>query len=197
MSGDGQSVFVKHWRWWTGGSALAGIVSVSGLFLASGQIHPAVPAPANTPAAVSSVVHAEPSAAIGDDDVAGASAQVDAEDVAALAAKVAAEATAAARKYGATVAPDPRPIPVFTESVMDIQEGFWMDRYGECYGAYGKSPAAMAANVEEKVGRRISGYDWFDGGMIINFRNGDRIAVWPKLIDCKDPPFDPLAGKKR
>ncbi len=72
-----------------------------------------------------------------------------------------------------------------------------MDSYGQCYSAFGKSPMEMALNVEGKVGKRVSGVEWFDGGMSVVFRNGDKLAVWPTLIDCKDPPRDPYASKEQ
>jgi hypothetical protein len=35
-------------------------------------------------------------------------------------------------------------------------------------------------------------FDWFDYGIVVNFRSGERLPVWQKEIDCKDPPYDPL-----
>lgn len=69
-------------------------------------------------------------------------------------------------------------------------------RLSRLLGALGKPPEEMAANLEGKVGKRVSGLKWFDGGMIVNLRNGERVVVWPSLIDCKDPPYNPLASRK-
>lgn len=72
------------------------------------------------------------------------------------------------------------------------QQGFYKDDAGFCYGAYGKSPAEMAADIEADLGARVAGYSGFADGMIVEFRDGDKIAVWQKEIDCKDPPYNPI-----
>jgi len=101
------------------------------------------------------------------------------------------EAAAAAQGAGAGVGPRH----VFAESAMDPQEGHFKDRFGDCYGAYGKSPGDIASYIEARLGKRITGFDWFDDGIVVNFRSGERLPVWQKEIDCKDPPYDPLQGK--
>lgn len=195
MSGGGQSAFAKHWRWWIGGSVLAGVGAICGLFAVAVQTTPSV---IERPVAVATS-SADATEAIEPVDVAGAAEAIpmkipesSADEVAALAAEAAGSAQAAAAAPGV----DPGPSHVFAAYSSDFQEGYWMDGYGQCYSAFGKSPMEMALNVEGKVGKRVSGVEWFDGGMSVVFRNGDKLAVWPTLIDCKDPPRDPYARKE-
>jgi len=111
------------------------------------------------------------------------------------AAVAAANVAAAAAKLAAGDSDTDLPRRVFADLPVDPQEGFYMDRFGECYGVYGRTPADMASYLEARLGSRIFGFDWFNDGLIVIFRNGNRVPVWQKEIDCKDPPYDPLATK--
>lgn len=74
----------------------------------------------------------------------------------------------------------------------DRQHGFYKDERGDCFAAYGQSPAEMASDIEADLGRRVEGYSGFKDGMIVRFRNGSKTAIWVHEIDCKDPPYNPL-----
>jgi hypothetical protein len=64
------------------------------------------------------------------------------------------EAAAAAQGAGAGVGPRH----VFADVAMDPQVGHFKDRFGDCYGAYGKSPGDIASYIEARLGKRITGF---------------------------------------
>lgn len=73
---------------------------------------------------------------------------------------------------------------------------YWKNDVGFCAVAttWGKDdPQAMIDDIEGKSGKRVSGYKVFNNGVIVEFKTGGRVAAWFKEIDCKDPPYDPLA----
>lgn len=66
--------------------------------------------------------------------------------------------------------------------------------YGSrCYPVFGRYDGGDAEKIEGDLGRRVDRYDPFQGGLIVTFKDGGRIVAWDREIDCKDPPFDPMA----
>lgn len=159
--------FDRHWRLLAGGSAIAGLATVLALHLASSRNDK--PAPVATEFAQEADQPAVEGDAIPMEEIA-VDASIHAPDE--------------------TMEVD-RP---FQEYSREMQYGNWKDEYGDCYYAMGHTPQEMAENLEGKRGVRVKDYEWFKDGLIVNFKNGERIAVWPKLIDCKDPPYNPLEG---
>lgn len=162
--------FDRHWRLMVGGSALAGVATVLALHVASGR--DGEPVPAVTEFAQEAGELAVESEPLPMDEIA-VGETMPAPDVA--------------------IEEVDRP---FREYSSENQFGNWKDRYGDCYYAIGHTPQEMAENLEGKRGVRLKNYEWFKDGLIVNFKNGERIAVWPKLIDCKDPPYDPFEEQR-
>ena len=158
--------FDRHWRLVAGGSALAGVATVLALYLTSDR--DAEPLPAVTEFAQEAGELAVESEPVPTDEIAGG-------------------ATMPAPDVGIEEVDRP-----FQEYSSVSQFGNWKDQHGDCYYAIGHTPQEMAENREGKRGVRLKNYEWFKDGLIVNFKNGERIAVWPKLIDCKDPPYDPF-----
>lgn len=72
-------------------------------------------------------------------------------------------------------------------------EGYGRDIYGYCRLTIStKSENAALQEFEAGLGIRIDRYFPFADGIIVEFRNGFRTAIWKKEIDCKDPPYDPF-----
>ncbi|MHA3793022.1 hypothetical protein [Sphingomonas sp. YL-JM2C] len=63
---------------------------------------------------------------------------------------------------------------------------------------YTPNECGIAANeVQNNIGRRISGWEPFKGGLIVQFQDSTKMALWSTRIDCLDPPFDPLTSAEK
>jgi len=67
---------------------------------------------------------------------------------------------------------------------------------GICYptGSYDGNCQAAVARFEDSSGRRVASYQPFSGGLIVTFQDGGQKALWNRLIDCKDPQYDPTSS---
>lgn len=74
------------------------------------------------------------------------------------------------------------------------RRGYYRSDSGSCTSVIGKDAWELARDLEDSLGRRYLGFSGFADGMIVEFRNGSRTAVWGREIDCKDPPYNPLAN---
>jgi hypothetical protein len=131
----------------------------------------------------------------------GAPAQIDAGNSSAQAQAASAEEAAQAAAEAAQAAADGVPAATarrLADGPFPLSPGYGHSAYyedspGHCTLAMGHSAAELATDVEGSTGARITGYEGFKDGILVNFKDGARIAVWEKLIDCKDPPYDPQA----
>lgn len=71
--------------------------------------------------------------------------------------------------------------------------GFFETDSGICTSLLAHNNREMANEIEAVVGRRVEAYSGFDQGMIVQFKDGSRKVIWALEIDCKDPPYNPLA----
>lgn len=67
---------------------------------------------------------------------------------------------------------------------------------GICYptGSYDGDCKAAVARFEGNVGRRVASFEPFSRGLVVTFQDGGQKALWNTLIDCKDPPSDPISS---
>lgn len=96
---------------------------------------------------------------------------------------------------GSDEAPLPDPAtdgPFMTILEYDFHVGHYMNDVGFCSRARGHSALELRDEIEAAEGRRIEGFVGFKDGMIVRFKDGSRVAVWSREIDCKDPPYNPL-----
>jgi hypothetical protein len=51
--------------------------------------------------------------------------------------------------------------------------------------------------IEDRIGQRIKGWKTFDDGLIIQFQDNTKMALWSRRIDCIDPPYAPLSNAEQ
>lgn len=92
------------------------------------------------------------------------------------------------------VAPGPamQPGTIFDGVENDQRSAFYAYRGDPCYTIFAKNSDQLSRDLEGELGRRVAGSDPFPDGMILNFEDGGRLAVWLREINCKDPPYDPF-----
>lgn len=73
--------------------------------------------------------------------------------------------------------------------------GYWDDGYCRYVGGVNSVKSQVDA-FEGQIGKRVAGYQLFAGGVLVELKNGVQIPIWRKEIDCKDPPYNPLASVK-
>ena len=51
--------------------------------------------------------------------------------------------------------------------------------------------------IEDRIGQRIKGWKTFTDGLIIQFHDDTKMALWSRRIDCIDPPYAPLSNAEQ
>lgn len=57
--------------------------------------------------------------------------------------------------------------------------------------------SVAVGEIQDNIGQRISGWETFRDGLIIQFQDGTEMPLWSRRIDCLDPPYRPVSKTTR